>query len=219
VDPRVHPEQPGWSREPVESEDGVNYLRRLKGGLTKPAPAASDAKSSGTAPAATAGPGWNERRQSPRYRCSGSAEFRVIGSDVRMWGTVTDISLHGCYVEMDNTLPVNTKISLVLNSCGIRIRVAGTIRTSYPALGMGISFAEFEAVELANLKRLLASLVGHFIVPTVVAAPENALEGAMDVIATADPTAFIEEITTIFQKKTTLSREDFCHIAKRVRRS
>jgi len=35
---------------------------------------------------------WKERRQSPRLRCSGSVDFRADGSDVRMWGTLTDIS-------------------------------------------------------------------------------------------------------------------------------
>ena len=57
-----------------------------------------------------------------------------------MWGTLTDISLHGCYVEMNATSPIDTKVDLVLKSFGIRIEVSGTVRTSYPFLGMGIGF-------------------------------------------------------------------------------
>jgi hypothetical protein len=46
----------------------------------------------------------------------------------RMWGTVPDVSLHGCYVEMNTTFPVGTKVDLVLKSFGIRIESPGTVR-------------------------------------------------------------------------------------------
>jgi hypothetical protein len=74
---------------------------------------------------------WKERRVSPRIRCSGGVEFRADGSGVRMGGTLTDISLYGYYVEMNNTYPIDTKASLVLRSFGIRIEVTGVVRTSY----------------------------------------------------------------------------------------
>ena len=35
-------------------------------------------------------PPYKERRRSPRYHCSGSAEFQAEGSEVRSWGTLTD---------------------------------------------------------------------------------------------------------------------------------
>ena len=66
-----------------------------------------------------------------------------------MWGTLTDISLHGCYVEMNATFPVDTKVDLVLKSFGIRIHTPGRVRATYPSLGMGICFAEIEPVRTA----------------------------------------------------------------------
>jgi PilZ domain len=71
---------------------------------------------------------------------------------VRIWGTVTDISLHGCYVEMNTTLPVGTKVDLVLKSFGVRIEAPGTVRASYPFLGMGICFAEIQLVQQLHLR-------------------------------------------------------------------
>ena len=78
-----------------------------------------------------------------------------------MWGTLTDISAHGCYVEMSNTYPADTPVYLVLKSCGIRIQAPGTVRASYPGLGMGIRFAEIEPEQQAQLQQLLAMLAGR----------------------------------------------------------
>jgi hypothetical protein len=67
-------------------------------------------------------------------------------------GNVTDVSLHGCYVEMNITFPAGTKAALVLKSFGIRIETPGTVRASYPFLGMDICFAEIEPVQQMQLK-------------------------------------------------------------------
>jgi hypothetical protein len=78
-----------------------------------------------------------------------------------MGGTLTDISLHGCYVEMNNTYPVGTKLSLELEVISMRIKLAGVVRAAYPFLGMGISFGQVEASRLAQLQELLVALVAR----------------------------------------------------------
>src|SRR5260370_31076297 len=173
-------------------------------------------KSGGEAPAAAKSGGWKERRQSPRLRCSGSAEFRTEASDVRIWGTVTDVSLHGCYVEMNTTFPIGTKVDLVLKSFGIRIEAPGTVRASYPFLGMGICFAEIEPVQQLHLKDLLGALAGRSAVSNGISAEEKSVK---DALRSADPKAFLDEITEFFQKNQLLSRNEFHQIAKLARRS
>jgi hypothetical protein len=44
-------------------------------------------------------PGFAERRQHPRYRCHNSVEIH-IRNGASFWGTVADLGLGGCYVEM-----------------------------------------------------------------------------------------------------------------------
>jgi PilZ domain-containing protein len=215
VDPHIPPEQPGASPDSSKSEEAVNYLRRLKApvgeGMSRGAASRSDSKSG----AATMGLGFKDRRQSPRLRCSGSAEFRVEGSDVRMWGTLTDISLHGCYVEMNATFPVDTKVALILKSFGIQIRTAGRVRATYPSLGMGICFADIEPLEQLQLKQLLAALSGRSTIYTAKSAEES---GMQETLASADPRAILGEIMGFFQNNQLLSRAEFCQIAKRARR-
>ena len=91
---------------------GADYLRHLKREQDPPdvahGPVSEPARKEGTASP-------QERRQSTRYKCEGSAQFRVNGSDVHTWGTFTDISVHGCYVEMTATYPVAESSTCCLN--------------------------------------------------------------------------------------------------------
>jgi hypothetical protein len=70
-------------------------------------------------------------------------------------------------LEMNTTFPDGAKASLVLKSFGIRIETPGTVRASYPFLGMGICFAEIEPVQQMQLKQLLAALAGRSAVSNV----------------------------------------------------
>src|SRR6266478_634702 len=213
VEPRIYRAQPDLASDSSNGEEGVDYLRRLRGAAVEGPPADAVARSGGEAPAAADSAAWIDRRKSPRLRCSGSAEVRTEGSDVCRWGTVTDISQHGCYVEMNTTFPVGTKVNLVLKSFGIRIETPGEVRASYPSLGMGICFAEIEPVQQMQLKQLLAALAGRGAVSSGIPDQENNMK---DALAAADPKAFLDEITEFFRKNQLLSRTEFHQIAKRV---
>jgi hypothetical protein len=213
VDRHIHSELTGFSPGPDQNDEPVSYLRRLKSDLTQAKPPEVPAIAAAAAEAAPA-IDWKERRQSPRLRCSGSAEFRVLGDDVRMWGTLTDISLHGCYVEMNTTFPAGTRVDLVLKSCGVRIHSPGTVRATYPFLGMGISFNDIDMEEHQRLKDLLTSLAGQKEFAPSAAADESAKKEA---VAAADLPALFEAITEFYLKQQLLSRDEFYQIAKRVR--
>lgn len=151
MDPNVRAEQRGLPREAGQADnDGTSYLRRLKAqteqtlGLRKEAAAVPPV------------PAPEERRQSRRYPCAGSVELRIEGEGLRMWGTLKDISLHGCYVEMPTTFPVDTRLRLALEASGVRVMAEATVRTSYPGLGMGMRFAELAATQESRLREILA---------------------------------------------------------------
>jgi hypothetical protein len=206
-----------WPGSPTEFEGGdnsVNYLRRLRGNPSGGEGAEAGTKNLG-GPETVPNVIWRERRQSPRVRCSGSVEFRTAGQEARLWGTLTDISLHGCYVEMNSTFPVHTRADLILKSCGIRIQVPGTVRTSYPSLGMGICFDEIEPKQALELKGLLAALAAR----TGLSSPAPAGEKNAKVSPPPlDSMTILSEITEFFQKKPQLSREEFQQIVRRARR-
>jgi PilZ domain len=234
VNPHIYSGPSGSPADSGEGKEGVNYLRRLKGEFVEGAPAEADARGYGRAPAATVS-GVKERRQELRLRCSGSVEFRVEESGARVWATLTDISLHGCYVEMNSTFPVGTRVKLVLKSFGIRIQVSGSVRATYPSLGMGILFADIEREEELQLRQLLAALAGRRIVSKSAETPANGMQDAarageprlgdrrlgeprFNEPRSDDPRSALDEIAAFFQKNQALSRDEFYEIAKRVRR-
>lgn len=208
---RYSPAEP----DPQKTDGGADYLRRLKAQTVE--------ETSGVPATASPIPGvaqnpvsGKERRRSPRYRCSGSAEFTAEDSQVRMWGTLTDISLRGCYVEMSTTFPVDTKVELVLEAVGIRFRARGVVRISYPFLGMGILISEIAPDQKVLLEQLLSTLA-----KTSSLAPPEAtpVTSAAEMIVEAEPIALLNELGRFFDSKTNLSREEFFRVAKRCRRS
>ncbi len=210
MNPPVKPEI-GLVGDFQRTQDEPEYLRRLREQqLAEPSSAASGTAASPTSGAAHAA---QERRRSPRFHCSGSAEFRVDGSEVRMWGTLTDVSLHGCYVEMANTFPVNTRVNLVLEAMEIRVRMQAVVRVCYPLLGMGLCFVNMELGQRRQLERLLLALSGH--APAASAAPPATSTHAL---ADVDPRVMLDALTEFFRTNPFLSRTEFYQIAKRARR-
>jgi PilZ domain len=160
--------------------------------------------------------GFKERRRSTRYQCSGSVEIEGDGSDVHLRGNLTDISLHGCYVEMPTTFPVETLLTLNIDVHGVHFRTRAKVRVTYPFLGMGMCFTETEPGQQQQLTQLLRAIAGQR--ASVLAHPSGQ-PGTPDIVASADAWAYLDAISSFFRNNTTLSRDEFFAIAKRVRRS
>jgi hypothetical protein len=190
---------------------GADYLRRLKqdeeGGLATPAEPAAALPS---APSAVE----PERRRSPRYKCEESAEFRVGGTNVRTWGTFTDLSLNGCYVEMTATFPVEAMVDLGLELNGLRAEVRGEVRVSYPFLGIGIAFREVSDENRLRLQEMVRTLlpaarVGVSGSPTVAGSagtPGSPLVG--------NPGAALRAVVEFFEARQLLTKEEFLQLLR-----
>ena len=83
-----------------------------------------------------------DRRQFARFKCFISALVRVQGSQLPLWGQVTDISQGGCYVQIPQPLKVGTKVSLELLMKLANLRGEGVVCSSHAGRGMGIKFVE-----------------------------------------------------------------------------
>lgn len=95
-----------------------------------------------------------ERRLFGRRTCRIEAQVSISGSQVRLDGKVTDISLGGCYVEMLAPLPIQTPVELVLSTGDIVLRASGKVKSSQTGLGMGVGFTFFGPGEFEKLRRL-----------------------------------------------------------------
>ncbi|HEY4905361.1 MAG TPA: PilZ domain-containing protein [Candidatus Sulfotelmatobacter sp.] len=194
-----------------EEHQGSSYLAALKrsagGGASAAAPARIPVAA--TTPASGSKPSGADKRRSPRYRCDGSAEIREEGSDVRTWAACTDISLHGCYVEASTVYPVDTVLLIKIDAQNLRIQATGSVRVTYPHLGMGVAFMHMAEQDRARLKEMLRSIA----LPSVIMGTVSSAQGHQDPMPNIpDPAAALSALIEFFDGGQMLTRTDFIRL-------
>ena len=74
-----------------------------------------------------------------------------------MPGTVTDISIGGCYVEMLSPLPVKTLLQLPVALGDEILQLSGEVRSAQAGFGMGVLFLDLNPHSLEKLRRFAPS--------------------------------------------------------------
>lgn len=209
-----------------EINDGVNYLRALKQtgnplAATQAAPAQETGAEEHSGSGATvADPGERfqgaEKRRSRRYQCEGSVEMCEDGCEVRTWATFSDIGLHGCYVEAHATYPIGTVLHMKLEANGVRVETKGSVRVSYPYLGMGVAFGEISEENRARLRELLATISRPIVIMGPGIASSLPASGPLDAVPLiAEPGAAVQALIEFFEGRQMLMREDFLRILRK----
>src|SRR5580700_10542984 len=91
-----------------------------------------------------------ERRQAPRYPFSALAEIVDEQENARTSSRVSDLSLHGCYVEMKNPFPQGTNVMIEISTDTESLETHATVAHIEPKRGMGLTFGEMSE-SLANV--------------------------------------------------------------------
>ncbi len=109
-----------------------------------------------------------DKRSSFRHHCDIGVQLRLPETKVAQWARCTDLSEGGCYVATRSPLPAGTKFNLTIFVQPQTIEVPCIVRTTFPAIGMGVQFL-FSNTELpGRIHNLIASM---FTEPS--AAPAN----------------------------------------------
>jgi hypothetical protein len=185
---------------------GADYLRRLKRDQEPLAESSS-------APAATESSAPPERRNYPRYKCEGSATFRTQGSDVRTWGTFTDLSLGGCYVELKATFPAGAVIDLELELNGVRAQLKGEVRVSYPFLGMGVAFRNMTPENRRQVQAMIDSVSLSVHQAPAIETESTGHASSLPIIVNAG--AALQVLADFFETHGALSKEDFIRLLRK----
>jgi hypothetical protein len=99
-----------------------------------------------------------ERRVANRYICAGVASIWQPGGKQFLRGTVADLSLTGCYVEVMTPLNVHDRVVLMLSVNGTEVRAAAEVRTSHAGMGMGLKFRDLSKTDQSTLRALVSGL-------------------------------------------------------------
>jgi hypothetical protein len=102
----------------------------------------------------------DERRVSPRYAFTATAEVVDMKSRTRMNTRISDLGMEGCYVDSNAPFPVKTAVRIRISASKKTFETLGFVAYSLPNMGMGISFAHPEPLQHIILKQWIDELSG-----------------------------------------------------------
>lgn len=101
-----------------------------------------------------------ERRRSPRYPFIATAELVEQVSEARMVSRVSELALHGCYLDMMNPFPKDTRVLVKIFTDQQTFEALGTVAYSQHNMGMGVKFDEVKPHFAAVLDQWLLKAMG-----------------------------------------------------------
>jgi hypothetical protein len=96
-----------------------------------------------------------ERRRTPRYPFIATAEVLDQATRTSVATRVTELSLYGCYIEMQSPLPEGSTIHVKIYSEAKFFEAAGTVVYAIPNGGIGVRFQDVRHQFLVVLKEWL----------------------------------------------------------------
>lgn len=94
---------------------------------------------------------FQERRRYPRVKCALQVELRTSPTAPPIRAVTSEVSAGGCYIESMFTLPVGTKVSMVLWTDNNRLTAEAVVATCYPQVGNGIYICEMSLADRTRL--------------------------------------------------------------------
>ena len=99
----------------------------------------------------------HERRRSPRYQLIAEAEIIELRSRVRLNAKTSDVSLLGCFMNAERSLPTGTTIQVELKRHDMTFTSLGVIARAQP-MGMGVSFSNIKPDQREVLQKWLIEI-------------------------------------------------------------
>src|SRR5438094_10135448 len=96
-----------------------------------------------------------EKRRSPMYSFIASAELIDEKADVRIASRVSELSLHGCYLDMMNPFPKGTLVLVRIAAGDAFFNAKSKIIYSQPNMCAGVVFLQIEPQSQTSLEHWL----------------------------------------------------------------
>jgi len=105
-------------------------------------------------------PSWGQdRRRYPRIKCFVAVELKVDGSDIPVWGNLSNTSMGGCYIETVSPIKSGADVQIGLWVANGKLWVKGMILNgivikSNPSFGVRVRF-DLETAQRETLRQFL----------------------------------------------------------------
>lgn len=150
-----------------------------------------------------------ERRLYPRFACQGNAEVRTSEANEVHWGTVTDVSLGGCYVESPSPVPNSREVELTVTIAGYSADLKGRVVVSHPMVGMAVLFTSIAPEARAAMRNIISAVSGGKSTAPV-STPRTVKVTAQSAIAV------LQDISSHFKVNRSLTAAQFAEIIDRI---
>jgi hypothetical protein len=99
-----------------------------------------------------------DRRRSERFPFSAVAEVLDADSQTKIAARVSDISRHGCYLDVINVFATGTCVELSIRHANLQLETVATVVYSLPGMGMGLSFKPLSPAMESILNRWVSGV-------------------------------------------------------------
>jgi hypothetical protein len=100
-----------------------------------------------------------ERRRRPRFSCGGQVRLNRLPSDgIILAGSIRDLSLHGCCVEIDLPMDPGVRAEIVVYVNAASFRAVGEVKRLHHGFGAGLEFVHLSAGGRDMLAETIARL-------------------------------------------------------------
>lgn len=96
-----------------------------------------------------------ERRRGPRFPFVAPAEITVTRSGAKLSARTKQLSLYGCYIDLENPPPVGAEIIVKISTETDYFEAHATVVNSEPDRGIGVSFRNVSRHYVPTLQRWL----------------------------------------------------------------
>ena len=100
----------------------------------------------------------SDLRRSPRYPFYASAEITELQTKTGLTARTSELSRHGCYMDMMNPFPLATKVKIRITHRDENFEATGTVVYAQPNIGMGVSFEVAQPKDDATIEKWLEAL-------------------------------------------------------------
>jgi len=97
-----------------------------------------------------------ERRSDPRIQFEASAEIIDEAENTRSASQLSDLSLHGCFVQLPNPFPEGTPVTVEIYKDEDFVETPAKVAYFVPKRGMGLAFTGMEPQFASVIKKWLA---------------------------------------------------------------
>jgi len=155
----------------------------------------------------------SERRRSARFPCTGAAEI-LRGGQRWGWGTLSDISSGGCYIETDHPLPIGIEARLRLTIADILLDIGARAVSITPLVGMGMEFIAVPQEQANQLAKIMDKVTAIHPSPALQHAESSGPSRVAVRITREAAPDILAKIIERVNEKGVLTRQEFIDIVK-----